>query len=207
MPVEEEWYGQRRLVVCREALARTMKLMHAHTDGFLFDNCAGEFQVMFRTSVEDAEDPQEECCFEVAVYTDDDPKLEKVLKTELSGYFDDDSTYVVDSVFVKKMSKLAADTPAVGKLMTLVNEVWNWRLCVCGKMFCKYSERCLLCLMSDSTEDMDTSAEPCLICHDACANRYSATMDCCGARMHARCLGRWQELNDTCPHCRAVRPS
>ena len=194
----------RRFVTSERALHAAMVLMHAHNDGLLFENVSNEFRVLFRASLEDSSS-EEECAFEVAVYTDDERRIEKALKSELVGYFDDDSTYVVDSVAVRDMRALAADGTPVTKLMTLLNDVWSWRVCVCGKMFCKNdAERCLRCILTDTEEDLRHAAEPCLVCHDPCGRRFSTRMDCCGARMHTRCLSRWTAMNETCPHCRAT---
>ena len=190
----------RRFVTSTRALHAAMVAMHAHSDGLMFDNISNEYQVVFRVG----DSVGENCTFEVTIFTDSEIKLEKVLRNEIMGYFeDDDATYVVDSVVVGNMQQLAHTDASVEKAMRLINDVWSWRVCVCGHMLCKHGDRCLRCILTDSEEDLQFVTAPCLVCHDPCGKRFSKCMQCCGARMHTRCVQRWTALNETCPHCRA----
>lgn len=166
----------RRFVSCEQAMSNAMVAAYrnsAHTlhgDGFKFDNITAEFKLFFRVASHGSTNAE----FQVGVDATD-PKLCDVLANELYGYFDDDA-------FVD-MSSLPPSAESVAAVMALINGLWSWQLCVCGKMMVKHGNG---------------------RCHEKVTRRHGAALECCGAntQVHRRCMYRWTTFNNSCPCCR-----
>ena len=188
--------------------------MHAHNEGIIFDNADGTVKLMIRPVFDDEDSVgSEDVEFQVCVLDedeDDDGALTKALEREFDGAFDvdDDSVFIVDGIEIDKMAELDAAHPLVAKFAALVNRVHGWRLCECGLGFVKSGDdaSCLRCVLTCSDVERTFLEDPenaCIICMEPAGTRFSRAMSCCKKRTHDRCLKRWLDTSNSCPHCRA----
>ena len=186
---------------------------HSRNEGILFKNGSNELKIMLRPSFDESEDPQEEVQMQVCIIADpsDGEDVREAVEMEFEGVYDeeDDSVVVVHEIPVIKMSELAPDSKEVEDFKKRVNEVYEWRICPCGKRFVKNSDdkMCLLCELTASDAERAALADEsnaCAICLDPCGQRHSKKQKCCGSFVHNRCSKKWLANHTTCPLCRAT---
>lgn len=185
---------------------------HTRNEGVLFKNGSNEFKIMLRPSFDESDDPQEETQFQVCIIADpnDGEDIREAVEMEFEGVYDeeDDSVVIVHEIPVAKISDLKTDSHEVGEVRKRVNEIYEWRICSCGKRFVKRPEDavCLLCDLTASDRERAALADEsraCAICLDNCGNRHAKRMKCCSAFVHDRCSRKWLSGHGNCPHCRA----
>lgn len=211
--VAVDFSGEFRGFASSDASVRSfMVSSHSRNEGVLFKNGSNEFKIMVRPSFDESDDPAEDVQFQVCIISDpsDGSDVSEAIEMEFEGVYDDedDSVVVVHEVFVKKMSELVEGADEASKLRKAINEVYEWRVCPCGKRFAKRVDdrSCLLCELTASDSERAALADEtrsCAVCLDPCGERHSKRMKCCGAFSHDRCRKRWLVGHQNCPHCRA----
>jgi len=190
-----------------ERIYDVLTRMHKSSSSLVFDNKNSDFQVIIRPDIEASLGHY--MCFDVVIFIDiGNAALLKCLQNyaDAAGFnsAETEDEFLVASFEIDKRERNEDD---LRDFCDLIRDVENISICRCGERFihddgpmCTF---CDLFATKDGLEQFD-----CSICMDSCYNMHSATMECCGNKVHRLCDAQWYKKgNKTCPFCRTALPA
>jgi hypothetical protein len=190
-----------QLVCDGSALLSTLVRLHAHNDAIIFWNAEESFKILLRNDPVDLET----YAFDLSILCEedaDDP-LNKMLQTEHDGFFDEPGVFTFETTTVSQSS--TADSDDVRTAMTRINDIWAYKICMCGSYLIKDDgSMCNFCAMTLTPADREVHF--CPICHENSIRKHMTRQDCCSQYIHTSCLNTWYAKGDPssamCPLCR-----
>jgi hypothetical protein len=209
MPRHELAKDPRQVVAC-------LRRLDKWNEGFIFYNAAGDFRCMLRNDPMDKTDDHM-LTAEVALLDDREEDTDSdcttdswthTLQKEVDGYWDDSSSFVVESLSVPKASN-GIDCERAKSATDKINDVYNWRRCGCRQYLIKESDAtmCLRCELSATVEE--AQIVQCIMCSENVPQKHMRRQVCCGQMVHTACLEKWSKKRGCddgmlapCPLCR-----
>lgn len=184
------------LVQDPRSMASALRRLMITNDAMLFYNQQQSLKLMIRNDPVDADT----LACELAVVTDDDEQLQRVMELNNDAYVDEPGTYVIDSWSFPLKTFKPEDA---AKVMAAVNAAYAVTVCPCGRYLIKDdAPMCTFCDMTSRAGERATHF--CSICCEDGMEMHMTTMPCCQQLLHQRCLDTWKDKSgdDRCPLCR-----
>lgn len=178
----------------------TLRRMFTSNDILVFYNVDDTFQILVRPEITD-DDAME---FEIGIVREDDDESMKALfdMERHAGYVDEDKTMLVLETFGASMSLSKATDTEVQNAMGVVNRIYRYRQCQCGKYLIK--DQCQMCFMCQMTlTKRETRPHFCCICQSEDMEKFMVSPACCKRMFHRSCWDRMEKSGcKNCPTCR-----
>lgn len=174
------------------SLLAALERLFLATDSVNFWNDGRSMKMGIRSEPADEDD-----YVDIEVYLVMDSAMKEPLSMSDDGYIDDDKfvvrrwTFPMVDFTVAKAEKIA----------TLLNEMYLYRLCPCGKYIIKDDALlCVYCQLTATTAERATHYCP-ICCQDGVLKHMEETA-CCKQMLHRHCQKRWRLEHKQCPLCR-----
>lgn len=184
-----------RLLACVQRL-------YTHNDALMFYNIDRSFKLMLRNDPDNNGEDDVYACDLSIVHDSDDEHITEILALTPDGYFEDDTTFIIDS-FQFKHEEMPTSENVISS-MEKINDYYAMTICPCSKNFIKDGGSiCLFCTLTCSSQDLRTRF--CCVCQESSLEMHMLLQPCCSQHIHTRCLQQWYTKSDSnrCPMCRA----
>ena len=185
-----------------------LRRLHTYNDAVMFYNVDRTFKLMIRNDPDLADENAMACDISIVHDRDNEDadyaeKWTEILSLEHDGYYDDDSTFVLESFqfAVDELPTSEAVTSAANK----INDIYAMTVCPCQRYLIKdgHATICTYCLLSSSTQGLRPCF--CCVCQESTPQMHMNLQKCCDQYIHNKCLTTWYAKSDQrlCPLCRA----